>query len=88
MQATFDNGKQQSTINNIKTMSEEYTKPTTRCGDFTDVDHETDTILKARIEPSTHGIYANGNICFMIWLYGQSHKYHQYVWQMLVACVS
>ena len=32
-------------------MSEEHTKPTTRRGDFVDVDHETDTILKARIKP-------------------------------------
>ena len=56
-------------------MSQEHTEPTNRCGDFTDVDRETDTILKARIKPSTRGTYANDNIRFMIWLYNQSHKY-------------
>ena len=59
-------------------MSQEHTEPTNRPGDFTDVDHETDIILKARIEPSTHGTYANGNIYFMIWLYNQSHNYEEY----------
>ena len=58
--------------------SQEHTEPTTCRGDFTDVDRETDTILKARIEPSTRGTYANGNIRFMIWLYDQSHYYDEY----------
>ena len=59
-------------------MSHEHTEPTTRRGDFTDVDHETDTILKDRIDPSTRGTYANGNIHFMIWLYNQSQDYDEY----------
>ena len=59
-------------------MSQEHTKPTTRRRDFMDVDCETDTILKARIEPSTRGTYANGNIRFLIWLYNQSHEYDEY----------
>ena len=59
-------------------MSQEHTEPTLRRRDFTDVDRETDTILKARIEPSTRGTYANGNIRFMIWLYDQSHTNHKY----------
>ena len=32
-------------------MSQELNNPTNRRGDFTDVDREIDTILKARIEP-------------------------------------
>ena len=59
-------------------MSQEHTKATTCRRDFTDVDRETDTILKARIEPSTRSTYANGNIYFLIWLYNQSHEYDEY----------
>ena len=56
-------------------MSQEHNNPTKRRREFTYVDRETDTILKARIEPLTRGTYANDNICFMIWLYDQSHEY-------------
>ena len=56
-------------------MSQEHIESTNHCPDFIDVDRETDTILKARIKPSTRGTYANDNIRFMIWLYDQSHEY-------------
>ena len=44
--------------------------------DYADADCETNSILKARIKPSTRGTYARGNIRFMMWLYDQSDDYH------------